>query len=320
MNKKIKKILFIILPILLGVFLIWMYIRKFTPEELDQIIYNLKNANYWWILISLFFGILSHLSRAWRWHFMLDPLGYKPRYANSIMAVLLAYLLNLVIPRSGEIARAGTLAKYEEVPFEKGFGTIVAERIADIIMLLLILGIVFFYQTDLILSYFSGVDPTEKTATVILLITVIVIGFKLIKKSNHPFLVKIKIFASGLVEGVLSILNMKKKWAFILHTIFIWLMYIAMFWAVTFTIPETSYLSFEAILVGFIAGAVAMSITNGGFGAYPVFVASALTLYGVNKEAGASFGLLMWTSQTIMVLTFGGLSFLFLPIYNKDKN
>jgi len=320
LNKKIKKILFIILPILLGVFLIWMYIRKFTPEELDQIIYNLKNANYWWILISLFFGILSHLSRAWRWHFMLDPLGYKPRYANSIMAVLLAYLLNLVIPRSGEIARAGTLAKYEEVPFEKGFGTIVAERIADIIMLLLILGIVFFYQTDLILSYFSGVDPTEKTATVILLITVIVIGFKLIKKSNHPFLVKIKIFASGLVEGVLSILNMKKKWAFILHTIFIWLMYIAMFWAVTFTIPETSYLSFEAILVGFIAGAVAMSITNGGFGAYPVFVASALTLYGVNKEAGASFGLLMWTSQTIMVLTFGGLSFLFLPIYNKDKN
>jgi uncharacterized BrkB/YihY/UPF0761 family membrane protein len=90
-----------------------------------------------------------------------------------------------------------------------------------------------------------------------------------------------------------------------------------MFWAVTFTIPATSHLSFEAILVGFIAGAIAMSITNGGFGAYPVFVASALSLYGVPQEAGASFGLLMWISQTIMVLFFGGLSFLLLPIYNR---
>ena len=303
----------------MGVFLIWMYIRKFTNEELDQIIYNLKNANYWWILLSLFFGILSHLSRAWRWHFMLEPLGYKPKYTNSIMAVLLAYLLNLVIPRSGEVARAATLAKYEDVPFEKGFGTIVAERISDIIMLLIILGIVFFYQADLILSYFSGVDPTRKIITLIVLIAGSIIGFKLIKKSNHPFLVKIKNFASGLVEGVLSILKMKKKWAFIFHTIFIWLMYIAMFWAVTFTVPETSNLSFETILVGFIAGAVAMSITNGGFGAYPVFVASAFALYGINKESGASFGLLMWISQTIMVLTFGGLSLLILPIYNKDK-
>ena len=320
MNKKIKKALFITLPILLGVFLIWRYISGFSDEQLNQILYNLKNANYWWILLSLFFGILSHLSRAYRWHFMLEPLGYKPRYTNSIMAVLLAYLLNLVVPRSGEVARAATLAKYEDVPFEKGFGTIVAERISDVIMLLIILGIVFFYQTDLILGYFSGVDPTRKIVILIILAIISFIGFKLIKKSTNPFVIKVKTFFNGLVEGVVSIFKMKKKWAFIFHTVFIWLMYIAMFWAVTFTIPETSNLSFEAILVGFIAGAIAMSITNGGFGAYPVFVASAFTLYGINKEAGASFGLLMWTSQTIMVLTFGGLSLLFLPIYNRDKN
>lgn len=302
----------------MGVFLIWIYISKFTNEQLNQIVYNLKNANYWWILLSLFFGILSHLSRAYRWHFMLEPLGYKPRLTNSVMAVLLAYLLNLVIPRSGEVARAATLAKYEDVPFEKGFGTIVAERISDIIMLLIILGIVFFYQTDLILSYFTDVNPTRKIVILIVLVVIAVFGIKYIKKSNYPILIKIRTFVSGLVEGILSILQMKSKWAFIFHTVFIWLMYIAMFWAVTFTIPETSHLSFEAILVGFIAGAIAMSITNGGFGAYPVFVASALTLYGINKEAGASFGLLMWTSQTIMVLLFGGLSLLFLPIYNNN--
>jgi len=319
LNKKIKKILFILLPIFLGVFLVYIYIAKFTNEELKQIVYNLKNANYWWILLSLFFGILSHLSRAYRWHFMLAPLGYKPKYANSIMAVLLAYLLNLVIPRSGEVARAATLAKYENVPFEKGFGTIVAERISDIIMLLIILGIVFFYQADLIIGYFSGSNPINKIIVLVLFFGFAYAGIKLIKKSTHPFLIKIRTFINGLIEGVGSILKMDKKGAFIFHTIFIWLMYIAMFWAVTFTVPETSHLSFEALLVGFIAGAVAMSITNGGFGAYPVFVAAALSLYGINKEAGASFGLLMWISQTIMVLTFGGLSFLFLPILNKGK-
>lgn len=317
MNKRIKKILFLLLPILLGVFLIWIYLNRFTSEELDKIIYNLKNANYWWIILSLFFGILSHLSRAYRWHFMLEPLGYKPKFSNSVMAVSLAYLLNLVIPRSGEVARAATLLKYEDVPFEKGFGTIVAERISDLIMLLIILGIVFFYQADLILSYFTDVNPTRKIIILIGMIVVLFFGIKFIKKSNNLFLIKTRTFLNGLIEGVGSILKMKKKVAFIFHTIFIWLMYIAMFWAVTFTVPETSNLSFEIILVGFIAGAVAMSITNGGFGAYPVFVASAFVLYGINKEAGTSFGLLMWISQTIMVLVFGGLSLLFLPIFNK---
>lgn len=319
MNKKLKKTLLVLFPIALGVFLVWLYIHNFSEEGLNTIIYNLKHANYWWILLSLFFGILSHLSRAYRWLFMLDPLGYKPKFANSVMAVLLAYLLNLFIPRSGEVARAATMVKYEEIPFEKGFGTIVAERIADIIMLLLILGIVFFYQTDLILGYFKDVDPTKKIVVLVVGSILGFIGFKLIKKSTQPFLLKVKNFLVGLIEGVTSIITMKKKWAFIFHTFFIWLMYIAMFWSVTFAIPETAHLTFEAILVGFIAGAIAMSITNGGFGAYPVFVAAAFTLYGINNEAGASFGLLMWTSQTIMVLTFGGLSLLFLPIYNNNK-
>ncbi len=319
MNKKLKKTLLILLPIFLGVFLIWYFLGKFSQEQIDKILYDLKHANYYWILLSLFFGILSHLSRAYRWHFMLDPLGYKPKFANSVMAVLIAYLLNLVIPRSGEVGRAAALSKYENIPFEKGFGTIVAERISDIIMLFLILGIVFFLQTDLIISYFSGVDPTKKIIILLLGIVLFVFGYHFIKKSKHPFLIKIKSFLSGLLEGISSILKMKKKWAFIFHTFFIWLMYILMFWAVTFTIPETSNLSFEAILVGFIAGAIAMSITNGGFGAYPLFVATAFVTYGIAKESGASFGLLMWFSQTVMVLIFGGLSFFLLPIYNKEN-
>ncbi len=319
MNKKFKKTLFAILPILLGVFLIWYYLNKFTDDQIDKIIYDLKNANYYWIFLSLLFGILSHLSRAYRWHFMLEPMGYKPKYPNSIMAVLVAYLLNIAIPRSGEIGRAATMAKYEDIPFEKGFGSIVAERISDIIMLLLILGIVFFLQSDLILDYFKGSNPTQKIISILVILLLLFIGYRFLGKSTSKVALKIKNFTKGLLEGVSSIFKMKKKWAFIFHTFFIWTMYICMFWAVTFAIPETSHLSFEAVLVGFIAGAIAMSITNGGFGAYPIFVFQALALYGISKESGTSFGLLMWTAQTVMVLTFGGLSFLFLPIYNKEK-
>ena len=306
-------------PILLGTVLIWYYLGKFSDKQIDQIIYDLKNANYSWIILSLVFGALSHLSRAYRWHFMLEPIGYKPRFANSVMAVLVAYLLNLVVPRSGEIGRAATMSKYEGIPFEKGFGTIVAERVSDVIMLLLILGVVFFLQTDLILDYFSNTNPIQKIILLSILLIVFLIGFRLVKKSKNPILIKIRNFIKGLIEGMSSVLKMKKKWAFVFHTVFIWVMYVLMFWVVTFTIPETSSLSFEAILVGFIAGAIAMSITNGGFGAYPVFVSQALLLYGINQESGTSFGLLMWASQTIMVLIFGGLSFLFLPIYNKEK-
>ena len=304
---------------ILGTVLIWYYLGKFSDKQIDQIIYDLKNANYSWIILSLVFGALSHLSRAYRWHFMLEPIGYKPRFANSVMAVLVAYLLNLVVPRSGEIGRAATMTKYEEIPFEKGFGTIVAERVSDVIMLLLILGVVFFLQTDLILDYFSNTDPIQKIILLSVLLITFLIGFRLVKKSKNPILIKIKIFIKGLIEGMSSVFKMKKKWPFVFHTVFIWAMYVLMFWVVTFTIPETSNLSFEAILVGFIAGAIAMSITNGGFGAYPVFVAQALVLYGINQESGTSFGLLMWASQTLMVLTFGGLSFLMLPIYNKEK-
>lgn len=319
MNKKLKKSIFTILPIALGVFLIWYYLNQFTSDQIDQIIYDLKNANYSWIFLSLLFGALSHLSRAYRWHFMLEPLGYKPKFHNSVMAVLVAYLLNLVVPRSGEIGRAATMTKYENIPFEKGFGTIVAERVSDIIMLLIIFGTVFFLQTDLIVAYFSNSNPTRKIIILGILAIALLIAVRILKHSKNPILLKIKNFIKGLIEGMGSIFRMKKKWAFIFHTIFIWVMYILMFWVVTFTIPETSNLSFEAVLVGFIAGAVAMSITNGGFGAYPIFVFQALLLYGINKESGTSFGLLMWASQTLMVLAFGGLSFLLLPIINKEK-
>ena len=321
MNRKTKKILFIVLPIALGVLLIWYIISRLKPNDIVDIKTSFKTANYYWVALSLFFGILSHLSRAYRWQFMLEPLGYKPKFPNTIMTVLIAYLVNLGIPRAGEIARATAISKYENIPFEKAFGTIIAERIADVLMLFSIIGLAFFLQADLLKEYLFK-DPSSLTLKIIILLLVIIIGiffYRFIKNSEITFFVKIRTFINGLFEGAVSIFKMKRKWAFIFHTIFIWAMYVLMFYAVTFALPETTHLPFEAIIVGFVIGALSMALTNGGLIYYPVFVASALTLYQIPENPAFAFGWIMWTAQTLMVLFFGGLSFLFLPIYNRKK-
>ena len=302
--------------------MIWFSLSKLKPEDVDAIKTSFKTANYWWVALSLFFGVLSHLSRAYRWNFLLEPLGYKPKFANNVMAVLVAYLVNLMIPRAGEFARATAITKYEKIPFEKAFGTIVSERIADVIMLLSIMATAFFLQTKLLSSYLFKEETSSSNAIYYYLAGAAVAGiffYRLIKKSTNPLIQKVQKFVHGLIQGVISIFKMKKKWAFIFHTIFIWLMYILMFYVVTFALPETSNLPFGAIIVGFVVGGLSMALTNGGLGTYPVFVASAITLYGVEQNPALAFGWIMWTAQTLMVLIFGGLSFVFLPIYNKNR-
>ena len=143
----IKKILKTSIPLIFGAVLVWYSLSKIS---INVLIGYFKEANYEWIFLGLFFGILSHLSRAYRWKFMLDPLGFKPRFTNSVLAVLVGYLVNLAIPRAGEVSRAFVLTNYEQIPFEKGFGTIVAERIADLVMMLCIIIITLFVQFDFI--------------------------------------------------------------------------------------------------------------------------------------------------------------------------
>jgi uncharacterized protein (TIRG00374 family) len=310
-----------ILPVAIGIGLIWFSLSKLTPEDKQAIQSSFKSANYWWIFLSLVFGILSHLSRAYRWQFLLAPLGYKPKFANSVMAVLVAYLVNLLVPRAGEIARATTISKYEKIPFEKAFGTIVSERIADVIILLGITLLAFILQTELISAYLFEEEAESSNLKWYILIGLGILGFvfyRLIKKSSNPIIQKIQKFLHGLILGAISIFRMKNKWSFIFHTLFIWLMYVLMFYVVTFAIPETQNLPFGAIIVGFVVGGISMALTNGGLGTYPIFVASALTLYNVPLNPALAFGWIMWTAQTLMVLVFGGLSFIFLPIYNRN--
>ena len=311
----IKKVLKIVLPLALGSFLVWYSLSDISLEKLGN---YFKEANYSFIFLGLFFGILSHLSRAYRWKFMLEPLGFKPKFTNSILAVLVGYLVNLAIPRAGEISRATVMTNYEKIPFEKAFGTIVAERIADLIMMLSIVAITLFVQYDFIYDLLTkNFNPLKISVGFAILIVGFYIFTSFVKKATSGFLLKIKTFVSGLIEGVTSIFKMKNKWAFIFHTVFIWAMYVAMFWA---TIPAIEGLNvpFGGILIGFIAGGFSIAATNGGIGLYPIAVASALALFDIPAETATAFGWIMWTAQTAMIVIFGGLAFLLLPIYNKN--
>ncbi len=310
-----------ILPIALGVFLVWYLYNSTTSEQRHEILTHIKNANPFWVITSIIIGILSHISRAIRWNYLLEPLGYKPKLSNNLLIILTAYLANLGIPRSGEFLRATALTTYEKVPFEKGFGTIVTERVVDVIMLLLIICIALLLQTELILEFISesGLGIIGGLGILIVGILCLFISIKLIKKSTSSLAIKIKDFLKSMLDGVLSIFKMKHKWAFIFHTLFIWVAYIGMFWVIKFTILETTNLSLSALLVAFVGGAFAMTTTNGGFIAYPAAVSKSLEIFGISVVSGNAFGWIMWIAQTIMVIVFGAISFLLLPLLNRNR-
>jgi len=317
----LKKALKVILPLLIGAGILYYYLSGFTSEQLDEIYQNIKSADYKWLVISLVLGLLSHIIRAYRWNYLLATLDYHPRKTNLVLTVGLSYLLNLIVPRAGEVGRAVSLAKYEkEIQFEKAFGTIVAERMADMVFLLLFILLALFLQFDLI---YALLEPKLPKSPYLLAgeFLLVIIGFwflfKWATKSKSVIILKIRSFIAGLLQGMHSILKMPHKWWFIIQTVIIWLLYVAMFWVVLLAFPETAHLGIDAVLVAFIAGSIAMVISNGGFGVYPVFVAEALLLYGVSKETGTAFGLLMWTAQTLLVIVFGLFCMVLLPVYNK---
>ena len=310
-----------ILPIALGVFLVWYWYTSTLPEDRQQILFYIKEADLFWVSISLLLGILGHVSRAIRWNYLLEPLGYKPRLSNNVLIILISYFANLGIPRMGEILRPTALTTYEGVPFEKGLGTIVTERVIDVLMLFSIIAITLFLQTEVILGFLE--EGGFNLNSLLIMGGIGLIGLSLffvfIKKSNHKIAMKIKHIVNGLMDGLLSIFKMKNKLAFVFHTLFIWACYIGMFWVIKYTIPETVGLTLNQLLVAFVAGAIAMMVTNGGVGLYPILVSKALAVFGISAVSGDAFGWIMWIAQTLMIVVFGAISFLLLPLLNRNR-
>ena len=319
-NTQIGKWLSITIPLLLGVFLVLYSYYSFTPEQLSTITKHFENANYNYIVITLFIALLGGASRAYRWKFSLEHMGYKTSFTNNFMAVSIGYLINMTIPRSGEISRALIIKKYENVPFDKAFGTIVAERIVDLIVLLFFIVLAFFLQFDIVKAFIIDKIPFEKIITLVVFgIISLLIAVLLFLYSKWTIIASIKLKISGLKEGLLSIFHMKKKWQYLFHTFFIWFSYILMFYIGIFVIPETSNIGFGAVVTSFVVGSIAIAFTNSGFGSYPFLIAKILLFYNVSETAGSAFGWIIWTSQLFLVLLLGALSFLLLPLINRKK-
>jgi uncharacterized protein (TIRG00374 family) len=319
LKSKIRKFLSLIIPLLIGIIIIYYQFTTLNPEELEKIKTSFIKADYLYIFLSLFIALFGFWSRAYRWKFALQHLGYKTKFHNDLMTVCVSYLVNLTIPRSGEISRAALLKKYENVPFDKGFGTIVAERIVDMIIFLLFVAVGFISQFDKIYQYL--IQKNVKFETLIWLSIIGIVLFFIFVLvwiyAEWQIILKLKQKLSGLIEGMLSILKMKNKWNYIFHSFFIWFSYLAMFYVTIFALPETANISFDLVVMGFIFGTLAVGFTNGGLGAYPLAIASILSLYGISEGIGTAFGYLIWVSQTLLTIFLGLLSYLLLPILNK---
>jgi len=298
-------------PILIGDDYTMVYIKDLQPAiTFDHFLQAFKNANYLWVFLALMVALLSHISRAYRWKYLLLPLGIKPKLSLMYHSVMIGYIINLTIPRSGEVARAGYFSKYQKTSTDKIFGTIVVERVVDLVMFGLVFMIALYLQADQ--DQFNQLRQTNAESLPgwvvpfcsILGVIGIVVVFA-VKKIR----IKVLNFLKGILEGCLTIIKLKQKVAFILHTIFIWTAYVVMLWLTALAIPEMNSIGLSAVFACFIAGTFAIGATPGGIGLYPIMIASVLIqLYDYKPDIADSFGMLMWSTQTAFMIVLGLIS------------
>jgi glycosyltransferase 2 family protein len=320
LKQQLSKWLSILLPVGLGVFLIVYTYQQFSAEQIDEIKSQFREARYEYIWLSLVFGLITLWSRAYRWQFTLETMGFQTTFANRLMAVIISYFVNMSIPRSGEVSRALILKKYEDVPFDKGFGTIIAERVVDSLFLLSFIFLALVLQFDIVKTFVLDKIPFNTLLIVGITGLVLFVTFLwVLRKTKHSKVIWFKQKISGFTEGLQSITKIKKRGAFLLHSLIIWGGYVLMFYVTIFALPDTAELSFGAVLAAFVVGGLAITLTNSGFGAYPFLISKILLLYGVAETSGNTFGWIVWTAQTLMIVVLGTLSFLLLPLINRNK-
>ncbi len=300
-----------------------------SEGEWANFVEAVSRANYSWVLISLVVALLSHVSRAYRWKYTLEPLGYKPDFKNSFYSVMIGYLINLAIPRLGEVSRCGFMSRYEKIPIEKLLGTVIAERVADLIMLGGITTAVIFLQFNqiesLLLEITNADDGSSNGNWAFILLGIAVLGLAVMVylyrlNSEHKLIVLYQKILNGIFEGVKSIFTMKQKWAFIAHTLFIWGAYFLMFYLCFFSLPEAADVPIGGVFTGFVLGGIAIALTNGGIGAYPIAIQLILGLYGIASDVGGALGWIIWTAQTVLIIVVGLLSLFLIQRNRKTGN
>lgn len=316
----------------LGILFVWLTVRGIGKDDWQHIKLSLQNARHWVILPVLLFLLLSHYIRALRWKILMEPLGYTPSTFNTFAVVMIGYLVNSGVPRLGEVVKCTLLAKYENLRADRVVGTIVVERIVDLVCLIVvfILALIFQWKVvgDFTMDLFRSFFVDKAGHMSILKVSITVAGallffglfYFLLKRFGHiDVIARVKKVVLGILHGLNSIRLIKHKGLFLFHTIAIWSLYLISTTAGIYALRETDHLGIAGGLTTLAIGSVGMIITPGGIGAYPLLVAKLIELYGLDfNTTGTALGWLLWSAQTLIILV-AGLIFSGLFSYKNKK-
>ena len=328
MKKQLGNILKFIISLGVGIGLVYWSVKDITPEQKQLITDSFKRANYNWLLVLTFFGLISNFFRAQRWRLLLRPLGYNPNYWNTFSAVMIMFFANLAFPRLGEVLRCSILAKYEKVPVEKSLGTMVLERMIDLVCILILGAIILMSEYQRFYQFFADIFGKINFVKlgIIAAVVIIIVGIALYilnkKKKVHDEIIReenvVIAKLKGLWLGIISIKDLDEKWEFLFHTICIWTCYILMPYFGMKCFQETAHLGITASIASVFFGGFAMVLTQGGIGAFQIVTEKILATYGIASAIGLSYGWISWSVQTFFVIVAGILSLIFLAVYNKE--
>lgn len=298
----------------IGIGLVYYLQTKITPEQQIQIVEGIKNIPLWLLVLSIFLAALACVVRAFRWKMLLEPMGYKPRNSTLISSIFIMYLGNLIFPRLGEVLRCSVLLKEEDVPLDKGIGTMITERIVDILGLGLYVLLAFIFEFDRLIDiykqYSSMKGESSLLLPIILFVSLVLGGIVIWRISKLREFIRSKIY--GVLEGLKSILKLKNPFLFVFYSLAIYSIYYFSTYILFYAFSETMNLSLGCGLVVLIAGTLGVGLTQGGIGAYQVLVTWTLSLYGVSNTIAQTYSWAAWILPTATLVIFGIIAWLFL--------
>lgn len=324
MSKTLGNILKFSFSLGLGLLILWITLRQLSEADKQVVLDSFAKANYMWLLAGAVLGFIGNVIRAERWKMMLNAVGANPHRSNVNYSVNVMNAANMIFPRLGEVMRCTLLYKTDQIPVDKSIGTMVLERIVDVVCLLITGLLAVALDYDLAIRFFKAnilpqIQAQSQSTTLSYdlaigaavsgAILLIVLGWLGYRYRNHHLIARVWLFAKGMIDGLLSIRNLDKPLLFITYSVLIWASYVYSLYVCYFALAETHSLSLVSSLSIAFFGGIAFIISQGGIGAYPAAVGLVLLLYGVSYEVGFALGWLVWVVQTVLVVICGVISF-----------
>lgn len=322
MSKSLINFLKVLISIGLAVVLLYLVFRNVEWNEFWE---RAKSVNYTWVIVSILLSIVAYVARAYRWNILLEPLGYHLKTSRTTLAVLIGYLANLALPRLGEITRCGVLGRNDNVAVPSALGSVVTERLIDVISLFILILISLTMESARLVAFletaYNDLNIPMYVVWIVLFGGLIVgVLFIVLVRRRDQFKGKLAGLFREFISGFLSLRQIKRPIAFVISTIILWVVYFLMSYIIVFSLPETAHLGIGAGLMLLITGGIALSIpVQSGFGTYHGMIAGMLVLYAIDETTGIFLATLLHTSQIVAVAIFGTIALMISFLIRRKK-